>query len=556
MRTAVAALLLLALVSAGCARGTARNPAEEPAGAPSGVAASSSGRGSAPEPDAPALRPAQQDPPAAGLLPREETPYSYHLSDGTSAEEFYVRDGGRLIGASNGKTHVTWFIAEQGVWRRDPKGPGLLRYFPPVLQDGTAWKQRSGDAEVWFLLREKRQCQYGLGPDLDRCWELTVLNRLERLVYELAPGNALPPDFIGETRGINRVWADHLQKPGEGYTKQRRQAQSVPAPPREQMLKEGDPWPAGPVPAVAEITPAEFAAAEKAMLARAGRPYQEIDLNGDGRPERIEGKPGEWHTGPLQLLDSQGRLVRAFHAPLPPGGQIRLDVISVPGIDRPALLYQAGRPDTWHQNQLLWLHDGLVGAYGWWPKTEIAFAAGIGVEPDGTVVMTGDPKEMAGYALIRRYRVETASTPGGAYQARLTGETIAPGPYPATPGDLLTAAFIARWYGLEDELRRYIPGAEARSAFKARDVGRLSYYPLPVQVGKLTMRKSPPGQPGPGIPEIEPAAPGPDGAADFLATVQQYEGYGYYAGRVTFGQEADGRLVIRQMEFRESGWVY
>ncbi len=505
------AFVLVGLVLlAGCARGSGSGPVQPPTGdgvqapAPEPVAVRP------PEPAGADLRPAPQDPPSAGLLPKPETPYAYHLSDGTAAEEYYVRDGGRLIGAYNGKTYVTWFITDQGVWRRDPKGPGLLRYLPPEPKDQLAWKQRSGDADVWFLLREKLACQHGQGPDLERCWELTVLNRLERTTYELAPGNALPPNFIVETQGINRVRSDNLLKPAESYTKERNQAQPMEVPPREQLLQEGATWPEGPAPAVMAVTPAEFAAADAAMLTGAGIASLEIDLNNDGRKERIEGKLGEWHTGPLQLMGADGRPLWVFHRWLEKGMSHRLDVVSLPGIDRPTLIYQIGRPDSWHSIMFRWLHEGLVGPQGIAPKTDIVSGAGVAVEPDGTVAITNNPAELAGYTLTRRFRLEPTSD-SWHYRATLREERAVAGAYPGNHADLLTAAFVADWFGRADDLARYIPDPATRAAFQGQ-VPRAPYSPARAQVGKLEFKKGPAPIPShEKVPEIQPAPVAADG---------------------------------------------
>lgn len=67
------------------------------------------------------------------------------------------------------------------------------------------------------------------------------------------------------------------------------------------------------------------------------------------------------------------------------------------------------------------------------------------MEPDGTVVITNNPQDMAGYTWVRRFRVERSPNPYSPYTAKLAEQTFTPGPCPETAADVLTAAFIAAW---------------------------------------------------------------------------------------------------------------
>jgi hypothetical protein len=55
---------------------------------------------------------------------------------------------------------------------------------------------------------------------------------------------------------------------------------------------------------------------------------------------------------------------------------------------------------------------------------------------------------------------------------------------------------------------------------------------------------------------VEPASLDADGSTEFVVRVGQYEGHFYWAGRVTFGTAEDGRLILRQITFEKTGFVY
>jgi len=112
----------------------------------------------------------------------------------------------------------------------------------------------------------------------------------------------------------------------------------------------------------------------------------------------------------------------------------------------------------------------------------------------------------------------------------------------------MTALFVARWYGLTDQIDLYIPDPAVRAAFMATDVGEVRYDPSPVRVGRLVETEY--------GPTIEPAQPGPDGSLEFMASVQEYEGGSYWTGRVVIGTGDDGRMVVKDLEIVDHGWAY
>lgn len=128
-------------------------------------------------------------------------------------EEWLREEGQRAIIATYaGSPYVRWEWNDEGLWRLDPKGGGaMLRYLPPVLVDGSVWRQQSGEAIVWFHLgRRAEPCQVsGVPGGSVECWELTVLNRGEILLFTFA-------------RGVGPIAAEakNHARPADSFTKQ------------------------------------------------------------------------------------------------------------------------------------------------------------------------------------------------------------------------------------------------------------------------------------------------------------------------------------------------
>ncbi|MFZ5824161.1 MAG: hypothetical protein ACOY94_07530 [Bacillota bacterium] len=540
MRRAAALLLALALL-AGCSRPATPPVVSEPA--PPAPAATEQPKAEPPKAESPKAESPKDAPVVPGgiaaekLLPQPNRIYGYHLSDGSEAIEFYVADGERLIGSYNGKTYVTWFLTPEGVFRQDPKGPALLRYLPPDLKDDLAWKQGSGDAEVWFRAASRTNC-YQLDHARE-CWELTVLNRQEQTRFQFVPG-----------WGTAVVESMRLDRPAESYVKRSYSPQPTTAPDRETMLREGGRRPESPLPQVTPVTLAEFEQARQAML-RKGGALLEVDLDNDGKQERLEGILGAWHPGPLALYDDDGREVpNAFYI----YSQSRVEIVSVPGADRPTLVMARGTPGQWLTITPRWMRDGtLYEAWGWHPKSTTIW--GSAIRADGEyLAVDGVPAELAGYQWTRWYRVEPINSEHRYYKAELVREEWQAGPHPTEPADLLTAAFLARWWNLTDDLARYIPDRAVRDSFLAAELTRPPYRPGQAQLGKLSLTKKE-SWPVP-IPELTPAPLATDGSTEFLVKVGLYEGYRYYAGRVTFAGGAGDRLVIKHLEITASEFVY
>jgi hypothetical protein len=93
----------------------------------------------------------------------------------------------------------------------------------------------------------------------------------------------------------------------------------------------------------------------------------------------------------IKLYDSTGKEVE--HAFLTAadlnGGQHRLEVVTVKGLDRPGLLYSVGNPTQYYWSNLVFIDRGtLLNVNGWHPKMTPLWAAGVTVQPDGIVAAT------------------------------------------------------------------------------------------------------------------------------------------------------------------------
>jgi hypothetical protein len=190
-----------------------------------------------------------------------------------------------------------------------------------------------------------------------------------------------------------------------------------------------------------------------------------VDADKDGKVEfYVRGKLGEWHQEPLFLYTAEGRSYEGMLHSRQPTQPHRADILSVAGIDAPAILYHIGPPGRFHWISLAFWREGAARpVYGFHYKSELITGTDVAFEPDGTVVVTGSPQEMGGYTWLRRYRVaENLTSDWPPFRATLLDETLTAGPYPTEPGALLTAAFVAQWYNLPADLARYAPDQAVR----------------------------------------------------------------------------------------------
>lgn len=193
--------------------------------------------------------------PARAMFPESDMRYAYQVEDRGKAPvtvtEDLFRDGTRMVGVYDGNPYVTWLVDWTGVWRLDPRGGGaLLQYLPAELHDGAAWKQRSGDADIWFRLSHT----LGATPDQPESWTLTVLNRGERTEFDLASG-----------RGPVEVRAENYRSPGLSFTKRLLAVVDPAGPDRRADALKRAPGARGTESKVITVTPEEFEAAAQAM---------------------------------------------------------------------------------------------------------------------------------------------------------------------------------------------------------------------------------------------------------------------------------------------------
>jgi hypothetical protein len=548
-------LLLPTILVAACSRAPApaANPsAPAPDGTPPIAAPVTAGGGPAQvySPGQPAGRDGQLPAPAVteagALLPKADIPVTYlvqdHGAEAAPVQEHLLREGDRAIAVANGRAYAVWEIRPDGVWRADPRNPGiLLRYLPAQLSNGQYWRQRSGDADVWFRLSIAGPCDQTTAS----CWELVVLNRGERTVFR-----------FGESAGPISAQADNWAEPARSFHKyiDPGAAPGTMTASQRTLLLQGLAAPATPAP-VTEATADQFEEAVFHMLTTARPALQtlRLDLNGDERLDLVQGRLDEWTTAPLRFYHGDGR---SAGYPWTPGkGRMRVTRLPFPNMRVPAFLVE--RPDdgdfravsivTARENPYMNTWE-MESVYGWAPKASGDIADRVSWTADGTITVEWDMQDPARHTRVSTY---TWTEDHQAKWSLVMPQSVAYRPeeealrYPATPNEVLQAAFVARWLGLTDELPRYFATPEAAAAFAADErIGRPDYRPGGVQIGTLTLPEDPTRNCGPKVAAVEPQGPGPHTFAAF------WGGYEWCAstwGRVTFGVDADRRPVITEL---------
>ncbi len=523
-------LLLVAVMVAACSRAPQPPADEKPVQAP--------------------VQPPIQDPvqaPAtheATLFPAEDRQVAYMIRDQgapeeTAVQEHLLRDGDRVAAVAGGKVYAVWYLRPDGVWRADPKNKGaLLRYLPPEPKDGLIWHQKSGEAEVWFRLAETKECAQ-LVPT---CWELTVLGRGERTVFRFVQG-------LGPIYAAADNWADPSLS-FEKYLAPEGRPAPLPAGERQRLLGEVTAPPqAAPV---VDGTAEQFETAVYEQAAVAGREVLRLDLNGDGKLDLVRGRFGVWSTAPLEFYEADG--TRVGRSAVYKGEQ-RVEKLQFKGMRLPGFLVQTRSERdgngvtivTASANTYMKTWE-MAPVYGWGMKTQGAPADRVKWTEDGTITVEWDLKDPARHTKVTVYKwyEDQAQTWSGVKQHsaayRPEGKELA---YPSTPKDLLQAAFVARWLGLNEELPRYFATPQAAAAFGAdKRVSAPDYGPGEVRIGQVT----PPTAPhtcGPEVREADPQGPGPHA---FAAYWGGYEWCEAVWGTVTFGQDAQGRPVIVELK--------
>lgn len=184
----------------------------------------------------------------------------------------------------------------------------------------------------------------------------------------------------------------------------------------------------------------------------------------------------------------------------------------------------------------------MSGGYGWDIKSPGTAATRVSADSDGRVTVEWEMGDPAGHTRVRQYQLEAAErTPGVKRISQEYRPTAASLAYPGEPLQVLRAAFVARWFGLADELPRYFASPEAARAFQADDrISEPNYGPGTVTFARVTGEKRCDVQ-------TTPAALAADGTAPFLAHCSGCEWMANAWGTVAFGTDAAGRPVIRSL---------
>lgn len=465
------------------------------------------------------------------LFPQTNLRLLFYLSERdatTEVTEDLLREAGSVTALQSAKPYAAWLIAEDGVWRSDPKGgDALLRYLPATLST-VSWKQPSGSSDVWFHLQDGSEtCLKFSWVDIipDGCWNLTVLNRGEKLTYTFAVG-------VGPILVQSENWAD----PASSFTKKLwKPTQDLVA---EASLQTSPPIKRAPI---TTATAEEFRQAELAMfLAEAHDGVMRTDLDGDGQGEYIALPSGQWSTKPLEIYRTDGSPLERF-VPYPHGSRHRTKAVQFPGLFQSLLLHEH-QPDDQGPHQFglfAYLNGTMQWLYGWEPKSQRTFGHRISVDGAGVITVEWDMGDPARHTRIRQYvldkdgshlRIRTIST---RYVPQ--GKDLI---YPGTPEEVLQAAFFARWFGLRDELSRYFSSPEETTVLADHpEIQEPSYQPGQVWLGRVTL-------PASSWPPVSPEPIGPDGTTGFFAHWGFYESGTEMWGKVTFGTNKNGKPVI------------
>ncbi|HWI62617.1 MAG TPA: hypothetical protein VNT75_12300 [Symbiobacteriaceae bacterium] len=504
----------------------------------------------------PGERPAGGGTPAASLFPAKDWSIRYAIWEGTtgavilegpeamtpvSADEDLIRDGDRIVVTQNGKVYATWHINQDGVWRRDPKGGGaLLRYLPPKLENGLAWKQQSGDAEVWFKLTYGRTgCRMSHNPI--ECWSLTVLNRGEQITFGFREGTG--PEGA-RALNWNRL-ADSYQKHEVDH-----KAGSLTPEQRTAFLKQGEAAPSGPLPAVTAVTPEEFdrVAGAARFAARPGAPVTRVDADGDGPQEWLQGAVGEWTREPVTLFSPD----KAFLAEqgTGPSAGFRLQPVTFPGFKQTFFLVQFGRGI-----ELLQYQDGRLARLAGWdrivpPSGPLPVDSGITIDrvevKDGVIRVEWVVPNPPSYTRVREYRPVELRGAIFVQPVRTTYLPPANPVYPNTGPSLLAAAFVSYWTpGLEELTARYFASPEAAGSFKPlKPKAELLTHDVTVEFGTVAPATDPDSP-----PKVTPAKPVPGSPIGFSVWARDgavSSGLISVWGKVTLADHA-GRLLIQSL---------
>ncbi|HYG58878.1 MAG TPA: hypothetical protein VD902_12540, partial [Symbiobacteriaceae bacterium] len=398
-------------------------------------------------------------------------------------------------------------------------------------------------ADVWFRLQTANfTCQHWQLRIANReCWELTVLNRGERSDF-----------FFLEGTGPVKAQVTNWAKPQASFVKQAQAVETaLPAGAERAAYLPGGLASPPPEAPFTVVTFSDFDQALVAAVRAAGRPITELDLDGDGAKELVLGPLGQWTTEPVEFIRT------GAGSPLPPlanwatSARHRVTPYPVDGGKKTWFLHERHLPELGHS--LITLEQGgFMEVWGWAPKASRTEGTEVSFRPDGTIVVVWDMGDPARHRWIREYKLDTTRDDWPYLQSVSSRFVPQEGElrYPATPQEVLQAAFVAFWLGFDDELPRYFAAPNVAEPLTTNTKAeRAMYGPGTVELGTVTFKEitgfgADPVQ----RPEITPSPVGPDGTVGFLARLGGYEHTNYVWGKVTFGIDPAGRPVIVRLE--------
>ncbi len=526
-------LALCAVLLCACSKGAPADPA-------------------APKPDASAASVASIPSPVsprAGVHPlmaRQETKLTYTLRDSgkpaATVNEETIIDGNRVVHAYEGKVYVTWHVAPEGVYRRDPKGGGaLLRYLPAELKDGLAWSQQSGDAQVWFHLRKAGQN-----------WELLILNRGELTRFLFVEG-------MGPIMAVTENWA----RPADSFAKWKGEdkGESPSKESRATYLGQAEAALTEKAPGVQDASADEFFrqvnTAMKSFLTKAKEYWTDVD--GDGVMDLVRGQFYDWTNDPFQVL-YWGQKPLDHEASNPRGKSQRLTPLYVPGSSRPIFVreYRGTTPaNTVTTMEIIYGYreNASTRLLTYTPSN----ADGIqligqrtSVSENGVIRLERELGDPAAHMTISAYQVIPDATSFRLRRVENETKMVPQGKellVPQTADKVLLAAIFAKDRARE-ELPHYFLGSNTVETFEGESRLHLSAdWMLPqVQVGRLGEPKS-----GEMIPTIAEDKQASTGTFHFLVKMYDRNGYQLTWGSITLIAVQGAGPVIQRFEVTGTG---
>lgn len=283
----------------------------------------------------------------------------------------------------------------------------------------------------------------------------------------------------------------------------------------------------------------------------------DVDLNADGVPERVAGPLGQWSDQPVVVYDQTGN--QLFTSKPDHIQRALVQVVTIPGQDRPALLYQFEPKVLDRNTTLVWFapNGDFRPTWDWQPSVPEVAAETFEIESDGTIVVTGTLRDPLRHRFERRYEIVIENRDDfQRFSARVTLKSerlSATSEYPNTAEGVLEAAMVAKAYRLKDELPRYFSDPAVAAAFAADERPRRPGYDLwSLKVGKVTLPAK-----SDEMVKVDPQPLDPKGGTTgFNLQIGRYEGSQNYYGTATLFPGSDGRWTIQALTVDGDIFIY